>query len=437
METSMSESAVTPQSAALRIRRAIVTRGNVAGLGKFATIVLPFAAGYFLSYLFRTINALIAPVLAANFGLQASQLGLMTGVYFLSFAVLQIPAGYCLDRYGPRRVQVPLLTVAALGAATFSLSSGMTGLLIGRAMIGAGVAGSLVAGLKAITLAYPQDQRPVVNGAFIMLGTLGAVCATYPAETTLHNIDWRTLFAILSALSLLSSAAIFRFVPEMPVDETVAVRPIEVLRVYTSKDFWRLAPASVMCISTSWALTGLWAAPWLDDVAHLNRRSVVFGLFSMSVALAVSAVSLGVLTSYLQKRGMHARTLLAVVLALFAAAELHLILDASPATAVSWMVIGGCGAATVISYSAIAELFSKEISGIANAALNTLHISGAFVMQAGTGVIVGFWTPHAGHYPVQAYEFAFAMNIVIQLASLFWLLRPVASRTITSTMPSA
>ncbi len=428
----MPASAVTPQSAALR--RAIVTRGNVVGVRKFATIVLPFAGGYFLSYLFRTINALIAPALAANFGLHAAQLGLMTGVYFLSFAVLQIPAGYCLDRYGPRRVQVLLLMVAALGAAIFSLSSGMTGLLIGRAMIGAGVAGSLVAGLKAITLAYPQDRRPVVNGAFIMFGTLGAVCATYPAESTLHNIDWRTLFAILAALCLLCSAAIFRLVPEMPVGDTVAIRPIEVLRVYTSKDFWRLAPASVMCISTSWALTGLWAAPWLDDVAHLDRRSVVFGLFTMSVALAVSAVSFGVLTSYLQKRRVQARTMLAVVLALFAAAELHLIFDASPATAVSWMIIGGCGAATVISYSAIAELFAKEISGIANAALNSLHISGAFLMQVGTGVIVGSWTPHAGHYPVEAYKFAFGMNIAIQLASLFWLIRPAPTRTIAATV---
>jgi MFS family permease len=430
----MSESAVTQQSAPLGIRGAGVIRGYSGGLRKFATIVLPFAAGYFLSYLFRTINALIAPVLATSFSLQAAQLGLMTGVYFLSFAVLQIPAGYCLDRYGPRRVQVLLLTVAALGSAIFSFSSGLTGLLIGRAMIGAGVAGSLVAGLKAITLAYPQDKRPVVNGAFIMLGTLGAVCATYPAESTLHNIDWRTLFAILAALCLLCSAAIFGIVPEMPVGDTVAIRPIEVLRVYTSQDFWRLAPASVMCISTSWALTGLWAAPWLDDVAHLDRRSVVFGLFSMSVALAVSAVSFGVLTSYLQKRGMQARALLAVVLALFAAAELHLILDASPATAVSWMIIGGCGAATVISYSAIAELFAKEISGIANAALNSLHISGAFLMQVGTGVIVGFWTPHAGHYPVEAYDSAFAMNILMQLASLFWLLRPVPSRTIAATI---
>jgi MFS family permease len=405
-----------------------------SGLGKFVTIVLPFAAGYFLSYLFRTINALLAPVLAASFDLKAAQLGLMTAVYFLSFAILQIPAGYCLDRYGPRRVQVLLLVVASFGAAIFSLASGLTGLLIGRAMVGAGVAGSLVAGLKAITLAYPQDKRPVVNGAFIMLGTLGAVCATYPAETTLHNIDWRTLFAILAVLCLLCSAAIFRVVPEMPVGDTVAIRPVEVLKVYASNDFWRLAPASVMCISTSWAFQGLWAAPWLDDVAHLDRPSVVFGLFMMSVALALSAVSLGVVTGYLRKRGIQPRTLLALVLALFAAAELHLMLDASPATAVSWMVVAGCGGATVISYSALAELFPKEISGIANAALNSLHIGGAFVMQLGTGVIVGLWTPHSGHYPVDAYEFAFGMNIAIQLAALLWLVRPGRSRTIAAAI---
>lgn len=411
-----------------------MTRRHVAGLAKFAIIILPFAGGYFLSYLFRTINALLAPILATTFGLKDAQLGLMTAIYFLTFAFLQIPAGYCLDRYGPRRVQALLLVVAGLGAAIFSVASGMTGLLIGRALVGAGVAGSLVSGLKAITLAYPTDERPVMNGIFIMLGTLGAVFATYPAEATLHDIDWRALFAVLAALCLLCSAAIFWITPDMPIGNTNSIRPVDVLKIYKSRDFWRLAPASVMCISTSWALQGLWAAPWLNDVAHLDRSSVVFDLFMMSVALTLSALLFGAVTGNLRKRGVHARTLLAVVLALFAVAELHLMLDASAETAVSWMIIAGCGAATVISYSALAELFPKETSGIANAALNSLHIGGAFVMQLGTGLIIGLWTPHAGHYPVNAYEVTFGMNIAIQLVALLWLIRRSRSRKVIVEM---
>ena len=81
-------------------------------------VFLPFAAGYFLSYFFRTINAVIAGQLTAELGLDASHLGLMTSVYFLTFAAIQLPLGVLLDRFGPRRVQSGLLLVAAIQSRT-------------------------------------------------------------------------------------------------------------------------------------------------------------------------------------------------------------------------------------------------------------------------------------------------------------------------------
>jgi sugar phosphate permease len=79
-------------------------------------VLLPFAGGYFLSYFYRTINAVIASELSSSMQLRASDLGLLTAVYFLSFAAMQLPVGVALDRYGPRRVQGVLLVVAAIGA---------------------------------------------------------------------------------------------------------------------------------------------------------------------------------------------------------------------------------------------------------------------------------------------------------------------------------
>ena len=70
-----------------------------------ACVLLPFAAGYYLSYLFRTINALIAGDLTAELDLSAADLGFLTSVYFLVFAAVQLPLGALLDRYGPRTIQ--------------------------------------------------------------------------------------------------------------------------------------------------------------------------------------------------------------------------------------------------------------------------------------------------------------------------------------------
>ena len=104
-------------------------------------VFLPFAGGYFLSYLYRTINAIISPDLVSEFGLGPADLGLLTSSYFLTFALFQLPLGILLDRYGPRRVNATLLTLAATGAVLFALAQGLPGLIVARALIGLGVSG--------------------------------------------------------------------------------------------------------------------------------------------------------------------------------------------------------------------------------------------------------------------------------------------------------
>src|SRR5258708_8866395 len=128
-----------------------------------ACVFLPFAAGYYLSYLFRTINALISDRLISDVGLGTADLGLLTSVYFLVFAAAQIPIGILLDRFGPRRVQSALLLVAAAGAGLFAMSTGLPSLLISRAIIGLAVSAALTAGLKSIVLWFPRAPVALVN----------------------------------------------------------------------------------------------------------------------------------------------------------------------------------------------------------------------------------------------------------------------------------
>lgn len=126
-------------------------------------VFLTFAAGYYLSYLYRTINAFIASHLSSDTALGTADLGLLTSVYFLIFAAAQIPVGILLDRFGPRRVQSVLLLLAAAGAGLFAISTGFLSLLIARAMIGLGVAAALTAGLKSIVLGSPENELPCLT----------------------------------------------------------------------------------------------------------------------------------------------------------------------------------------------------------------------------------------------------------------------------------
>jgi MFS family permease len=403
-------------------------------------VFLPFVAVYYLAFLFRNINATIAGPLTSEFGLLAGDLGLLTSVYYLAFAVAQIPIGILLDRCGPRRVQSVVLVAAALGAALFAAADHYWLLLGGRALIGLGVAAAMAAGMKALVVWFPRERVPMLSGLMVTLGAMGALTATLPADFLISSVGWRGLFEILAMVSAGCALVIYLVVPEPPAVAPVAVEPAAngLSRIYAEPRFWRLAPLSATCVGTAWALQGLWAAPWLSDVEGLDRTGVLRYLFVMAIALSMGALLLGVTSDRLLRHGVGPRALLGFVAAMFIMAQLTLILRLPVPSYLPWAVIAAVGAMTVLSYTILAEYFPKEFAGRANAALNVFHIGGAFVLQYLTGMVLQLWTPLDGHYPAVAYQAAFALNVVFQIAAgiwfaLPWLLKNLRSQAVNRT----
>ncbi|MDF0515807.1 MFS transporter [Bradyrhizobium yuanmingense] len=392
------------------------------GWSRIARVFLPFAAGYYLSYLFRTINALIGSHLSSDAGLGTADLGLLTSVYFLVFAAAQIPVGILLDRFGPRRVQSVLLLVAAAGAELFATSTAFLSLLIARAMIGLGVAAALTAGLKSIIIWSPKERVALLNGYMVMLGSLGAVTATAPVEHLLAWIGWRQLFEILAAATGAVAILIYVVVPERGIVPSTA--PATLSSVFGDQRFWRMAPLSATCVGSAWSLQGLWASPWLVDVEGLDRASLVGQLFMMSIVLSGGAWLFGTTVHRMRRRGIGAETALAIVAVLFVVAQLALILRAPLPSIVPWSVVAIVGTATVVSFAVIADYFPPELAGRANGALNVLHFGWAFLAQYATGLILEQWSANDGHRPLQAYQIAFSLNVALQIASFVWFARP-------------
>lgn len=391
------------------------------------SVFLPFAAGYYLAYLFRTINAAIAPALTSDFGIDAAQMGLLASVYFPVFGFAQIPIGAFLDRFGPRRVQGVLLVIAAGGATLFGTASSFPELLVARAMIGIGVAGSLMAGLKAVVTWFPRERVALVNGWMITLGSLGAVTATAPAEYLLELLGWRNLFEVLTITTVAVGGLIYMVVPERDIGSEVGTpdrEPLTLWSIYSDSRFLRVAPLSAACIGSSWALHSLWASAWLGDVEGLDQQGRVGQLFLMAVGLSLGALLLGMMADRLRKRNIRTEVLLAGVGALFIAAQLVLVLRVPLPSLLPWSVVSIAGASTVLSFAVIAEYFPREFAARANGALNLLHFGWAFVVQYGIGFVVGQWSPQDGHYPIVAYQTAFGLSLALQAAALLWFAIP-------------
>jgi MFS family permease len=196
----------------------VSSRLATSGPGTLATTLLivlaPFAFGYFLSNLFRAVNAVVAPNLAADLGLGAAALGLLTSAYLFAFALFQLPLGVLLDRFGPRRVQTALLACAATGSLLFATGQDSATLTCARALIGLGFAGGLMSGFKAVVLWVPEPRRALANAAIMSFGALGILVATVPTELAVQAVGWRAVFVGLAAITFAVAALIFVAVPE-------------------------------------------------------------------------------------------------------------------------------------------------------------------------------------------------------------------------------
>lgn len=384
-------------------------------------VLLPFAAGFYLSYLFRTINAVIADRLTHELGLGPSTIGLLTSAYFLAMAAAQVPVGIWLDRHGPRRVQSVCLLVAAAGASLFAISHGMIGLLVGRALIGFGVGTALMSGIKAIMLWFPRDRQATMNGWLLLLGALGAVTATAPAEAIVDAIGWRPMMGALALLSLGLAAVMALIVPDRPRLRSPHQSVWRSMRrIVLDPRFQRVAPLSALIIGTAWSLQSLWAAAWMAKVDGLDRQSVVRHLLVMALALGIGGLALGSGTDRLRRHERSPEILFVGIALISLAAQLALIGGLPVPSYLTWSIIGIVGAGTVVSYAVLSEHFPKELSGQANGVLNLLHVSTAFAFQAGIGIIVEWW-PHAtSSAPAEAYRAALDIVAGLQLTALAW-----------------
>ena len=396
----------------------------------FAVVCLPFGAGYFLSYLYRSINAVIGPRLAADFDLGAGDLGLLTAVYFLGFGLFQLPLGILLDRYGPRRVQFALLLVAAAGAVLFSAAPSSGLLIVGRTLIGVGFAGGLMASFKAVTLWFPRHRWPLVNGFVMSLGGLGTMAATTPVEMALEWASWRTVFHFLAAVTAVISLLILIAVPTHHSErEGRADSFREALAglglIFRDRVFWRFVPISITVMGAGLAIQGLWAGPWLHDVAGLSSEEVAWHLLILNLALTLGMLATGFVADAFTRAGIGSVGVVGFASAALLIPLILLILEIHPRGYWIWAWFGFASNLAIVVYPALSAHFTVRYSGRAMTGLNLLLFLGAFLFQYLIGAVIDLWpATAAGGYHPQGYQTAFGFVVVLILLALGWLAVP-------------
>ena len=386
-----------------------------------ARVTVPLAAANFMNQAARTVMAIVGPVLAIELGLSASELGMLAAFLFAAYAAAQLPLGVALDAFGARRVQAALMALAALGFAVFALSPDFIGLAIGRVMIGIGISAGLMAVIKAHSEWFEVNRRAHLTGIAMAIGSLGSALTTTPVQALLPALGWRGVFAVLGAMTFAVAVWIFFAVPDkprVPGPARTLMGDIAVSgRILASRNFWRYGPAMGTLSMFNFAYLGLWAGPWLRDVAGMDGPARAGVLFLYTLAMVAGSMITGSASSRASIAGLPPFIVPVVCLGAMVVLQIGMMFQPSHVAVVIllWGAAAVFGAAGPVAYVAMGQLFPPEQTGRVSTAVNMLSLGGAFLVQAAIGWILDLWPRTAdGGWDPAGYSWALGLTAAMQ-----------------------
>ena len=381
----------------------------------------------FISQLYRTTNAVLAPWLVKDLYLDTEGLGLLSAGFFYAFALTQIPISLFLDKVGAKRLMIALSFVGMAGAIMFSLAQGLGMGLAGRLLLGVGMACNLMGPLKLLMEWFPPRTFATLSGLLYAIGTLGNIVAATPLVLLVEQFGWRLSFQAIIAVHLLLTLALFWVVQDRPAEKALnpppsagGLRPASLFGnlgiLMRSKDYWIISAGTFVRYGTHAALQTLWAGPLLMEVLRFSPLQAGNILLMMNIGLILGGPLWGAVSDRIFETPKWVIAGGLLMLALITS-----ILRALPpgtstfVAGATFLAFGIASASGMHVYAHIKALVPKDMAGAAMSGTNFFTMMGPAVFLQGLGIAMQGLYPEASRGPA-AFSTALLICVVCQAA---------------------
>lgn len=393
-----------------------------------ALLIAALVSIYAISQFLRNSIGVIAGDLSAELGLSATELGLLSSIFFLTFAAAQIPVGIAIDRYGPKRVMLATSALAIAGTVLFALAPSAWVLITARALMGLGCSTFFMAPLVIYARRFPPERFAGLTSLQMGFANLGTLSATAPLAASAALLGWRETFLAVAVLTAAIALMMVRAVPrDTPVEGMRETWPdalqgvLAALKVPSFRSVFFMHMTTYSCFAT---VIGLWGGPWLADVqgADTARKGAILlaGAAAQMAGLFLWGAADRFWRSY--RRPVLAGGAATVILLAIAAT---LPLDLRWTTA--WFVLFGLSVAvTPILTAHGRSLFPRSLTGRGITLMNVGTIGGAFLSQSVSGLLMDMvGREQGGGYPPDGYRLIFGTLAAWMLLGLAFYARAI------------
>ena len=381
------------------------------------------SAHFFLSQFYRTSNAVIAPQLIQDLSLNTEALGLMSASFFYAFALTQIPLTLFLDKIGARRVMTVLSLVGIFGAFVFSWAHSLSLGLMGRILLGFGMACNLMGTLKLVSNWFGPLTFATLSGVVFSIGTLGNIIATTPLVLLVEQMGWRHSYQFIAAINLALTCILYIIVRDKPEeiisaptgskDTTALHQAVANMKLLLKqKDYWIISLSTFVHYGVFAAFQALWAGPYLIEI--MNYSAVTAGnlIFIMNIGLLVGAPFWGVVSD----RFFRNRKWLIFICTIFLFVITFSFTTITPATklvilALLFFGFGLFSGGGKLMFPHIKDLMPIEMAGAAMTGINFFTMIGPAVFLQGLGILMQTLYPEASRSSA-AFNAAFLLCVV-------------------------
>ena len=381
----------------------------------------------FISQLYRTTNAVLAPWLVKDLYLDTEGLGLLSAGFFYAFALTQIPISLFLDKVGAKRLMIALSFVGMAGAIIFSLAQGLGMGLAGRLLLGVGMACNLMGPLKLLMEWFPPRTFATLSGLLYAIGTLGNIVAATPLVLLVEQFGWRLSFQAVIAVHLLLTLMLFWVVQDRPAEKAVnppssaeSLKPASLFGnlgiLMRSKDYWIISAGTFVRYGTHAALQTLWAGPLLMEAMGFLPVQAGNILLMMNIGLILGGPLWGAVSDRIFETPKWVigggLLMLALITSILRALPLGTSALAAGAT---FLAFGLASASGMHVYAHIKALVPKDMAGAAMSGTNFFTMMGPAVFLQGLGIAMQGLYPEASRGP-EAFSTALLICVVCQAA---------------------
>lgn len=380
---------------------------------------------YMLSQFYRAFLAVLAPVLQDQVGAGPGDLALSSGLWFIAFALMQLPVGAALDRFGPRRTVAWLMAVGGAGGAViFAMADAPWHLHLAMTALGIGCSPALMGPYFIFAREYPPASFGMLAGVLVGFGSLGNILGASPLVWVIEAAGWRQTLWGLAAATLMVAALVLAAVRD-PARLGAGHPQGSIGQILRLRALWFIVPLFGVNYAVTAAIRGLWAAPWLEqvhgaDATQIGRVTLAMGLAMVAGSFAVGPAAR--LAGSARRATMLFSAVMIVTLAvMWQAPALPL-----PAVTALLVVLGFFGSAYPLLMAHGRSFLPPHLVGRGMTFLNMISIGGVGVMQFASRPV--YAAAQGAYAPAQAFAMLWLFFLIpLAIGFLLYFLTPEAA----------